>query len=155
MQMKVINFFDSDNKTHWLEQIKASDWRASAFLYELLSEGRFFDVTGEGSKVLLLVDGEELVSHCTYAKLDDIQPTELTPWMGFIYTFPKYRGHRYAGLLFEEVDRLAGEQHYGQVYISTNHIGLYEKYGCEFFDEMEDVEGELSRVYVRKVHGAD
>ena len=41
MQMKVINFFDSDNKTYWLEQIKASDWRASAFLYELLSEGSF------------------------------------------------------------------------------------------------------------------
>ncbi len=32
--------------------------------------------------MLLLTDGDELVSYCTYAKKDDIQPTDLTPWMG-------------------------------------------------------------------------
>lgn len=33
------------------------------------------------------------------------------------------------------------------IYISTNHIGLYEKYGYEFFQMMKDVGGEDSRVY--------
>ena len=31
---------------------------------------------------MLLTDGDELVSYCTYVKKDDIQPTDLTPWMG-------------------------------------------------------------------------
>ena len=35
------------------------------------------------------------------------------------------------------------------IYISTNHNGLYEKYGYEFFGMMKDVHGEDSRVYVR------
>lgn len=46
---------------------------------------------GEKSRVMLLVDGDDLISFCTYAEKDDIQPTELTPWIGFVYTFPQYR----------------------------------------------------------------
>ncbi len=49
--MRVINYFDSDRKEHWLNEIKKSDWGAAAFLYELLSKESFFDATGENSKV--------------------------------------------------------------------------------------------------------
>ena len=149
--MKVINFFDSDRQDHWLEEIKRSDWGAGAFLHQLLSNGTFFDAVGEDSKVLLLTDGDELISFCTYARKDDIQPTELTPWMGFVYTFPEHRGHRYVGLLFAEIERLAKEEGISEVYISTNHIGLYEKYGCEYKTQLCDMDGELSRVYVKKI----
>ena len=38
-----------------------------------------------------------------------------------------------------------------EVYISTNEVGLYEKYGCEFKTEMKDMYGEPSRVYVKKI----
>ena len=149
--MRVINYFDSDRQSHWLSEIKRGDWGAAGFLHELLSKGTFFDAAGKNSKVLLLTDGDELISFCTYAEKDDIQPTELTPWMGFVYTFPEHRGHHYVGLLMEEVERLAIKEGVSEVYISTNHIGLYEKYGCEFKAEMHDMSGELSRVYVKKV----
>ena len=101
--------------------------------------------------MLLLTDGEELISFCTYAKYDDIQPTELTPWMGFVFTFPEHRGHRYVGLLFEEIERLAREEHVPAVYISTGHVGLYEKYGCDYLTQMTDIAGNPSRVYVKKI----
>lgn len=149
--MEVINFFDSDRQNHWLEEIKRSDWGAGAFLHELISNETFFEAVGEGSKVLLLIDGDELISFCTYAQKDDIQPTELTPWVGFVYTFPEHRGRRYMGLLFKEIERLAKEEHISEVYISTNHIGLYEKYGCEYRTQMKDMNGELSRVYVKMI----
>jgi hypothetical protein len=29
--------------------------------------------------------------------------------------------------------------------------GLYEKYGCEYRTQMNDMNGELSRVYVKKI----
>lgn len=149
--MKVINYFESDSQQHWLAEIKRSDWGAGAFLFELISNGTFFDAVGEQSRVLLLTDGDELISFCTYAEKDDIQPTELTPWMGFVYTFPDHRGHRYVGKLFEEIERIAKEEGISEVYISTNHIGLYEKYGCEFKTQMNALDGEPSRVYVKKM----
>ena len=149
--MQVIHFFESDRQAHWLSEIGKSDWSAGGLLYGLLKNGTFFDWVGEGSEVLLLVDGDALVSYCTFAKMDDIQPTDLTPWVGFVYTFPPYRGHRYVGLLFEEANRLAKAAHFPELYVSTNHVGLYEKYGCVFKTTAKDLEGEWSRIYVRKV----
>ena len=149
--MKVISFFDSENQSRWLDELGRSDWRAGAFLRRLLMEGTFFDEMGERSRVLLLTDGDELISFCTYAEKDDIQPTELTPWVGFVYTFPAHRGHRYAGLLFDEVERLAKEEGVEEVYLSTNHVGLYEKYGWEYKTMLNDMDGQPSRIYVKRI----
>ena len=149
--MQVSNYFEIDNKEHWINEIERSDWRAGAFLGRLLRNDEFFDAVGKDSRVILLTEGDELISYCTFAEKDDIQPTDLTPWVGFVYTFPEHRGHRYAGLLFDEVERLAKERQVTDVYLSTNHIGLYEKYGWEFFDMMDDMDGEPSRVYVKKI----
>ena len=107
---------------------------------------------GEEAKILLLTEGDELISFCTYAEKDDVQPTMLTPWIGFVYTFPEHRGRRHAGKLFEEIERIAREEGTPAVYISTNHTGLYEKYGCEFKTLMNDVNGNPSRVYVKRIH---
>ena len=153
--MRIINYFESDEKNHWLGEIRKADWGAAIFLSELLSKETFSHATGENSKVLMLTEGNKLISFCTYAERDDIQPTELSPWVGFVYTFPEYRGHRYAGLLMDEVERLAKKDGVSKVYISTNHVGLYEKYGCEFMTEMKDMDGELSRIYVKKIKDVD
>lgn len=51
----------------------------------------------------------------------------------------------------KRLQRDAKKNGVSEVYISTNHVGLYEKYGCKFKDEMKDMDGELSRVYVKKI----
>lgn len=153
-EMKIIEYFTAENKEHWLSEIKKSDWGAGQFLYQLLSEGRLKDTVGTAALVPLLTDGEDLVAFCTFAPLDDIQPTELTPWIGFVYTFPEYRGHRYAGLLLDYAESLAAVMGREYIYISTGHTGLYEKYGYEFFKMDQDIGGEDSRVY-RKALAAD
>ena len=99
--MEIINYFDSNNQEHWKEEIKKSDWVAGAFLYELLSENKFKNLVGETSKLLLLTDGEKLAAFCTYAERDEIEDPTLTPWVGFVYTFPEYRGGRRMGLLLD------------------------------------------------------
>ena len=149
--MQVIDYFESDRQAHWRGEIGKSDWRAGAFLHDLLRDGTFFSTVGETSRLLLLTDGDALVSYCTYAELDDIRPTDLSPWMGFVYTFPAYRGRRCAGLLFDAVERLAQRDRVPAVYISTNHTGLYEKYGCVFLTTMNDMDGHPSRVYVKPI----
>ena len=152
--LEVINYFDSDRQEHWREAIRRSDWRAGLFLARLLENDTFFDAVGANSKVLLLTDGDELISYCTYAEKDDIQPTELTPWVGFVYTFPEHRGHRYAGLLFVEVERLVEKEGVKEVYLSTNRVGLYEKYGFTFRTMLTDLDGNPSRVYGKQIGGA-
>lgn len=149
--MQVIEYGTSGRQEHWLEQIGRCDWGAGRFLYELLRDGTFPSAVGERSRVLLLTDGDELVSFCTYAEKDDIQPTDLTPWVGFVYTFPPYRGRRCFGQLLAHIEGLARTEGVRELYISTDKVGLYEKYGCEFYRIMRDREGEPSRVYRRIV----
>ena len=147
--MHIIEYYSTDNKEYWLSKIKESDWGAGQFLYELLKTQKLKEYVGENTKVLMLVDGENLISFCTFAEKDDIQPTELTPWIGWVYTFPHYRGHRYVGKLLRYAEALAKTDGINRIYISTDHNGLYEKYGYEFFEMMKDMHGEDSRVYIR------
>ena len=149
--MKIINFYETNNKEYWISQISKSDWGAGKYLVYLLQENKLFDLVGENSRVLMLVEGENLISFCTLAKFDDIQPTDLTPWIGFVYTYPEYRGKRLSGELLTFAEKLAKQDGATDVYISTNHIGLYEKYGYEFFTEAKDVEGEDTRVYKKTI----
>ena len=149
--MKIINFYETNNKEYWISQISKSDWGAGQYLAYLLQENKLFDLVGENSRVLMLIEGENLISFCTLAKLDDVQPTDLTPWIGFVYTYPEYRGKRLAGELLTFAEKLAKQDGATDVYISTNHIGLYEKYGYEFFTESKDVEGENTRVYKKTI----
>ena len=145
--MRVIEYFTTENKEHWLKEIKKCDWEAGQFLYQLLSENSLKQKVGGTALVPMLVDGDRLVSFCTFAPLDDIQPTNLSPWIGFLYTFPDYRGHKYAGILLDYAESIATVMEREYIYISTNHVGLYEKYGFEFYIIEKDIHGEDSRIY--------
>ncbi|MCI9314190.1 MAG: GNAT family N-acetyltransferase [Lachnospiraceae bacterium] len=149
---QIIEYFKSDRPEHWLHQIGKSDWAAGQYLYQLLSENKLGDIAGKDPKVLLLVNGDELISFCTYSEEDDIRPTRLTPWIGFVYTFPEHRGHHYVGKLFQEIEKLARAEDVHDIFISTDHTGLYEKYGFEFYQMMRDVRGDPSRVYRKHIN---
>ena len=145
--MKIIEYFTTEKKEYWLKEIGKSDWEAGQYLYQLLRDNSLKRMVGETALVPMLVDGEKLIAFCTFAPLDDIQPTELTPWIGFAYTFPQYRGHRYVGMLLDYAECIATTQEKEYIYISTGHTGLYEKYGYEFYKVEKDIDGEDSRVY--------
>ena len=145
--MTIIEYFTAENKEHWLSEIEKCDWGAGQYLHYLLREHKLQTMVGETALVPMLVDGDKLVSFCTFAPLDDIQPTALSPWIGFVYTFPEYRGNRYAGLLFDYAESIATIMEKEYIYISTGHTGVYEKYGYEFYKMLKDIEGGDSRVY--------
>lgn len=145
--MKIINYTESENKDLWLSKLEKCDWGAGQYLAYLLKENKLDELVGENSRVLMLTNEENLVSFCTLAKFDDVQPTDLSPWIGFLYTFPSYRGMHMAEKLLAHAECLAKQDGASSVHISTNHIGFYEKYGYEFFMVAKDVEGEDTRVY--------
>ena len=145
--MEIIEYFTNDKKDHWLAEICKSDWDAGKYLYDLLHDNRLKGLCGESTKVFLLVDGDDLLSYCTYAEQDDVREPSLTPWVGFVYTFPEYRGKRLVGKLLKNSYELAKNDGHKNIYISTGENGLYEKYGYSFWKMMKNVEGGDSRVY--------
>ena len=150
-ELRIIEYFSCGEQSRWLNEIQKSDWSAGQYLYELLRDHRLKELCGESTKVLMLADGEQLVSFCTYAEQDDIREPSLTPWVGFVYTFPAFRGNRYMGQLLDHAEVLARGEGHRCIYISTGETGLYEKYGYSFWKTMKDVNGEDSRVYRKMI----
>ena len=56
--MKVIEYFTTESKEHWLNEIQKSDWGAGQFLYQLLRENNLKETVGATALVPMLVDGE-------------------------------------------------------------------------------------------------
>ena len=152
-RMRIQILEDTANAEQWLKQMEECDWRAGPYLCSLVREGRFHELYGDTARVLLLTEGDRLAAFCTYAEKDEIPDTERTPWLGFVYTYPDYRGRRLMGRLISRVKETARENGYDSLWISTREAGLYEKYGAEYITEMQDSSGEDSRVYRMNTYG--
>lgn len=146
--MQVINFYECNNQQTLTDKIEQGDWGAAKFLAKLLREGTFQQATGGGT-VYLLMNGEAIVSFVTLTRQDCIADETLCPWLGFFYTFPEYRGHRYGGQLLAYAAEEVKKRGCKQVYLATDHVGLYEKYGFTYLENRVDIYGEDSRVYVK------
>ncbi len=146
--MQVVEYYKSQNREHWRNEIGKGDWSAAKLLFEWLEKDELRAKCGRSAEVYLLTEGEALVSFAVLAEQDEVEAPELSPWIGFVYTFPQYRGKHCAGELIEHI--CAGLKS-KKVYISTEEVGLYEKYGFEFLQMMTTREGKSTRVYVRRL----
>ena len=151
--MDILDYESTLRPDWWLRQIAECDWIAGQYLHTLLTENRFHALCGEKARLLLLTDGTRLVSFCTYAQEDDIPDCDLTPWLGFAWTHPDYRGRRLMGRLIARVKTLARDDGFEKLYISTEETGLYEKYGAEYLTGMKDRRGGDCRVYALDTYG--
>ena len=149
--MQIKEFSQTENKDYWIEKIAQADWSAGKYLGQILRDGSFYELCGSKSKVFLLTEENELLSFCSYAEIDDVPDTSLKPWIGFVYTFPAFRGKRLIAKLLDHACSCAKEEGYKAVYVSTDQKGLYENFGFEFLQEAQDRRGDVSLVYKRLV----
>ena len=149
--MRIINYFESANWEQLTQKIAVCDWSAARVLAELLEKGTFHDTLGGWGDLYLLMDGENLVSFLTFTGQDAVRDEKLTPWIGFVYTVPAYRGHRCAGQLLAHAEAQAANRGYKKIYIATDHVGLYEKYGYSYQENRIDCWGDDMRVLYKNL----
>ena len=150
--MEILCYFESDHQPALMEKIGCCDWSAARFLRDLLQNGTFFDTLGGWGQLYLLMDGENLVSFLTLTGQDAVRDESLYPWIGFVYTAPEYRGHRYAGVLLARAEDAAARQGYGRVYIASNEVGLYEKYGYRYQENRIDCWGSDQQIFYKELN---
>ena len=150
--MTIIDYFEQpqERQVYWRNEIAKGDWVAAKFLFEQLQNNNVKARYGESTRLFLLTEGDELLAFCDLAEHDEIE-TELTPWIGFVYTFPEHRGHRRSEKLIKHALSLAAKDGYKRVYISSREVGLYEKYGFKPLQKMTDVWGGETQVFFYEV----
>lgn len=144
--MYLTSYFTSPHQEALLSQLRACEWGAAKFLTELLEKEQFHETLGAGD-VYFLMAGDQIAAFATMTDRDCVDAPTLSPWCGFVYTFPAFRHQRIAGKLLHMLAEIARRSGKSCVYIATDHTNVYEKYGCQYIDSRRDCYGEISRIY--------
>jgi N-acetylglutamate synthase-like GNAT family acetyltransferase len=99
----------------------------------------------------LLVNEDELIGCAGLITNDFISRMDLYPWVCAIYIEEKHRGHNYGASLVDKAKADTKSAGFARLYLSTDHIGYYEKMGFEYMGQGYHPWGEESRIYQCKV----
>lgn len=95
----------------------------------------------------LLLEGNKVIGCAGLITNDFISRMDLWPWLCALYVEPEFRGHSYGALLLEQGKRDAKGAGFSHLYLCTDHVGYYEKYGFSYLAQGYHPWGENSRVY--------
>lgn len=95
----------------------------------------------------VLVDGERFAGCAGLIMNDFISRQDLWPWLCALYVEPDMRGRALGRLLIERARADARKAGFPHIYLCTDHVGYYEKYGFAYIGQGYHPWGEESRIY--------
>ena len=99
----------------------------------------------------LCLDGERIVGGLGVIENDCHNRKDLTPNICAVYTEADHRCRGIAGRLLQMAVEDLRAKGITPVYLLTDHMGFYERYGWEFYCMVQgDGEPELSRMYIHR-----
>ena len=99
----------------------------------------------------LCLDGDKIIAGMGVIENDFRDRKDLTPNVCAVYTEEKYRCQRIAGPLLNMVVDDMKKKGVSPIYLVTDHIGFYEKYGWEFLCMAQgDGEPDMTRMYIHQ-----
>lgn len=95
---------------------------------------------------VLELDGQ-LIGCAGLITNDFISRMDLYPWLAALFIEEEFRGNEYAQLLVEKAKADAKKAGFEKLYLCTDHLGYYEKYGWAYIGNGYHPWEEQSRIY--------
>ena len=144
MEIKPI-FQDNELWQRTIDYAKNCSWRAGITFAKQLEQNIFT----EWERVFVAIEDNNIAGYCTFVKKDCIPDVEYTPYISCIFVGEEYRGKRLSEKMILTVMEYAKEIKFKEVYIVSDHINLYEKYGFIKIDEKRDHRNNIEKIYKR------
>lgn len=80
----------------------------------------------------LLIDNERIIGCAGLITNDFISRMDLYPWVCALYIEKEHRGNAYGSILPNKAKEDAKVGGFSHLYLCTDHIGYYEKYGFKY-----------------------
>lgn len=130
-----------------LNYSKNCSWIVGKHLASLMEENAFT----EWESVFAAVLEDKIVGFCTFRKYDYYPENRYSLWISSIFVNKAYRGCRISEKMIETVIAYAKEQGFSKVCIPSDMIGLYEKYGFEKIDELQNYDGDIDNIFAKEI----
>lgn len=124
----------------------SSKWSVPRIIYED-SIGHAIDSPNALPQWYLLEKEGQIIGSCGLITNDFISRMDLYPWACGLFIEPEYRGSALGSLLLERAKKDSRKAGFKFMYLSTDHIGYYEKYGFRYIGQGYHPWGEESRIY--------
>ena len=95
----------------------------------------------------LMMRDDQIIGSYGLITNDFISRQDLWPWLCGVYIEEAKRGKALGSCLLEHGRREAAKLEFPLLYLSTDHIGYYEKYGWQYIGQGYHVSGEEARMY--------
>jgi chloramphenicol 3-O-phosphotransferase/N-acetylglutamate synthase-like GNAT family acetyltransferase len=106
-------------------------------------------LTRHGSlpKCFILLRNEQIIGFYSLLEQDFVERKDLSPWIATIFVDEKERGQRLCKEMLLHGRAIAGDLGFDKVYLSSNHIQFYEKYGFKEIGLDMFVWGRPTKIY--------
>ncbi len=138
------------NSEKWNELIsyaQSCSWIVGRHLADMMKRNAFT----EWESVFAVVSEDKVIGFCTFLKTDYYPENRYSPWISSIFVDESYRGNRISEKMIETVISYAKEQGFSKVFIPSDMIGFYEKYGFIKIDEMQNFSGDIDNIFVKEI----
>ena len=143
---QIINIRES---SEWLERAAdyfSSRWDIDKKLY-LDSMNDSISTQKTVPRWYLMLRGDDIIGGFGLIDNDFMIRTDLCPWLCALYVEPAERGQKRGAKLLAHGCRESAKLGYDKIYLNTDHIGYYEKYGWRYIGNFAHQSGVDTRVY--------
>ena len=147
MQFNILNVRDNPDYLETAVDYFASKWGLDRQFYH----NSISDIIATKEPLprwYLLKYDENIIGCFGLIENDFMVRKDLLPWFCGLYIEEAMRGKALGALLLEHSRKETKKLGFSKLYLCTDHVGYYEKYGWEFFGEEESEFGGKGRVYV-------
>jgi len=95
----------------------------------------------------LMLREDEIIGSYGLITNDFISRQDLWPWLAALYVEESERSKGFGAKLLEHGRKETAKLGFSTIYLCTDHVGYYEKYGWQFIGHGYDVSGEETRIY--------
>ena len=90
--------------------------------------------------ILGLIEKNKMIGFISLLKYDGEEKRELTPWYATMYVKKEYRKKGYSKILNQAIIEEAKKLGYNKIYLKTNLINYYEKFGAQYMELLKNGE---------------
>lgn len=109
----------------------ACSWRAGSLLAQQMRSGAFH---GWERIFAAFTDDGSVAGFCELTERDCLPDIPYSPYIGMVFVGEPYRGHRLSEQLLRAASDYAALLGFSRVFLVSDHVGLYEKYGFRAVD---------------------